>query len=336
MTSRIIALCGHCMLALLFVSSASGQQRTFVSAFGSDGNPCSRAAPCRNFAQAISQTSAGGEVIVLDPAGYGPVTITKPVSIIATPGVYAGISVFSGDGIDINSGASDTVILRGLTVNNQGSNGSGIFFTAGGTLHVEGCVVNGFSNATGIEFNGAGKLEVKDCIIRGNSFGIGLVPPTPDLVVATIDQVRLEGNLNNGLYAREGSTVTISDSIASANGLNGFSAFSAFGGSVQMNLLRCLAFRNVNAGIAADDFSPTASVEVNVDSCVASGNGFGIVARSTSTGISTARVSDSTITDNGTGLLNNGSPAVLLSRTNNSIEGNTINTSGPIGSFTAK
>src|SRR5262249_13073951 len=149
-------------------------QRTFVSGGGSDGNPCSRTAPCRTFTQAISQAAAGGEVIVLDSAGYGPFSITQAVSITAPAGVYAGISVFSGDGIDINAGASATVILRGLTINNQGSTGSGIICNSAGTLHVESSVVNGFSSGQGVFFQSPGKLEVKDCIFRGNSIGIGV------------------------------------------------------------------------------------------------------------------------------------------------------------------
>jgi hypothetical protein len=72
-------------------------QRTFVASTGNDANACSIAAPCGGFARAITQTSAGGEVIVLDSAGYGVVTITQSVSIIASTEVYAGISVFSSD-----------------------------------------------------------------------------------------------------------------------------------------------------------------------------------------------------------------------------------------------
>jgi hypothetical protein len=112
--------------SLLFVTlvssiSAAQVQRTFVSGLGNDINPCSRTAPCRTISHSLMGTSAGGEVIVLDSAGYGTFSITQSVSIIAPPGVYAGISVFSGDGIDINAGSTDTVILRGLTVENQGS-----------------------------------------------------------------------------------------------------------------------------------------------------------------------------------------------------------------------
>ena len=129
MCKRIIAsLFLFGFFGVLSVATASAQApRTFVSGLRSDSNPCTRTAPCRNFAQAISQTSPGGEVVVLDSAGYGAFTITQAVSITAPPGVYAGISVFSGDGITITAGGSDTVILRGLTLNNQAAPGPGLF-----------------------------------------------------------------------------------------------------------------------------------------------------------------------------------------------------------------
>jgi hypothetical protein len=118
----VSCLLGSALTVILVGSNALGQsQRTFVSGLGSDGGQCSRAAPCRTFTQALSQTNPGGEVYVLDSAGYGPFTINKSVAIVAPEGVTAGISVFSGDGISINAGGSDTIILRGLTVNNQGA-----------------------------------------------------------------------------------------------------------------------------------------------------------------------------------------------------------------------
>ena len=197
------------LFVAILASVATAQvQRTFVSGLGDDGNPCSRTAPCRTFGQAISHTIPGGEVIVLDSAGYGPVTITQGVSLIAPPGVHAGISVFSGDGIDINAGASDTIILRGLTVNNQGSFGNGIVFNMGGTLHIENCVVNGFSSgfSAGVLFQRAGTLEVKDSIMRGNFYGIKVAGSGsgPGTALATIEQVRLEGSGSIGLLVEAG------------------------------------------------------------------------------------------------------------------------------------
>jgi hypothetical protein len=152
---------GSILFVMLMFSSASAQaQRTFVSGLGNDANPCNRAAPCRNFVQAISGTSAGGEVVVLDSAGCGAIpSITQAVSITAPPGVYAGITVFSGDGIDINAGASDTVILRGLTINNQGSAGNGIVFNSGGTLRIESCVVNGFTTGANGAFSSTARAR---------------------------------------------------------------------------------------------------------------------------------------------------------------------------------
>src|SRR5437870_5836210 len=121
--------------------AAALAQRTFVSAAtGNDANPCTRAAPCRNFAAAIAQTLPGGEVVVLDSGGYGTVTITQSVSLIAPPGVYAGISVFAGTGITINAGASDVVTIRGLTLNGLGGQ-DGIVFNSGAALYVQDTVV---------------------------------------------------------------------------------------------------------------------------------------------------------------------------------------------------
>src|SRR6185369_12465612 len=92
--------------ALALLTSGLGHaaaQRAFVSAGGIDNPNCSLAAPCRSFAVAIAAIISGGEVIVLDSAGYGPVTITKSASIITPSGIYAGVSVFTGSGITINA-----------------------------------------------------------------------------------------------------------------------------------------------------------------------------------------------------------------------------------------
>ena len=94
---------GLLLMTLAFASASLAAQRTFVASTGLDANPCSIGAPCRSFGAAISHTDSDGEIIVLDSAGYGPVTIIQSVSIIAPPGVYAGISVFSGDGVTIDA-----------------------------------------------------------------------------------------------------------------------------------------------------------------------------------------------------------------------------------------
>src|SRR5690348_17010708 len=88
--------------------------RTWVSGVGDDANPCSRTAPCKTFAGAISKTAAGGEIDALDPAGYGAVTITKAITLDGGGGQVASVLVSGTNGIVVQAGANDIVILRNL------------------------------------------------------------------------------------------------------------------------------------------------------------------------------------------------------------------------------
>src|SRR5437868_3307208 len=86
--------------------------RTWVSGVGDDVNPCSRTAPCKTFAGAISKTAAGGEISVLDPGGFGAVTVTKSISIVNDYSGEAGILASATTGVLVNAGPTDIVILR--------------------------------------------------------------------------------------------------------------------------------------------------------------------------------------------------------------------------------
>jgi len=123
------------VIAVFLAIPASAAQRTFVSYRGSDLNPCAVDSPCRSFAAAIAQTNANGEVVAVDSAGYGPVTITQAVTIVAPLGVHAGISVFSGDGVTINAGLNDVVVLRNLYINSQGGV-NGVTLSVAAALHI--------------------------------------------------------------------------------------------------------------------------------------------------------------------------------------------------------
>jgi hypothetical protein len=285
----------------------------------------------------------------LDSAGYGPVTITQSISLIAAPGSYAGISVFSGDGIDVNAGGTDTIILRGLTINNQGSTGKGIVFNTGGKLYVEECTVSGFSSAPampvgiGLAFLGLGVLEVKATTLRGNYYGIFIKPPSDQfagfIAQAVLERVSLEGNVLDGLIAWAGSRVTVHDSNSSGNNGAGFKAFSNNTSFVQMHLKDCVAFNNSVGPGGVGIFAlagGTGNVYVDVENCALYDNSTGIQSESDSTGIATVRVSNSTITHNGVGVSNGGPPAVLLSRGNNTVEANSTDIGGTVGAYTAK
>src|SRR5690242_2096621 len=105
--------------------------RSFVSPAGNDADNCSLAAPCRTFAAAYTATNAGGEIAVLGTAGYGPLTITKAISIVNGGGFEAGIPVPSGGiGITVTAGATDAVSLRGLSIEGAGVGATGIRFNS--------------------------------------------------------------------------------------------------------------------------------------------------------------------------------------------------------------
>jgi len=186
MLRRTCALAIFALASFVLATTDAGAtaQRTFVASNGNDANTafsCSIVKPCRGFAAAIGVTAAGGEVIVLDSAGYGPVTITKSVSIIAPPGVYAGVTVFSGNGITVNAPGA-TVALRGLSIIGQGgTNGvdySGVS-SPGGALLIDNCEIRGMSGV-GIQVtNNSGfhrlSVLVKHSIVHDNASAFKLV-----------------------------------------------------------------------------------------------------------------------------------------------------------------
>jgi hypothetical protein len=120
------------VVVLLGTTMLYGQaSRTWVSGVGDDANPCSRTAPCKTFAGAISKTAAGGEIDAMDPAGYGAVTITKAITIDGGGGQVASVLVSGTNGIVVQAGPSDVVILRNLRINGIGTGINGIRFLSG-------------------------------------------------------------------------------------------------------------------------------------------------------------------------------------------------------------
>jgi hypothetical protein len=278
-------------------------QRAFVSGGGSDNNPCNIAAPCRTIGTALGAVAPGGELVVLDSAGYGPFTVNKPVTIIASQGVYAGVSVSSGDGITINAGPADVIILRGLTVNGVGGS-NGIVFNSGQTLFVERCNINGFL-ANGLNFNGAGRLFARDSNIRNNAAsGIRMAGSASVPALASIDHVRLEAN-GTGLSALDRAKASVRNSVASGN----------------------------VTGVAVNP--STAPAEINIERCLVANNATGVLAQGSGGGIGTLRISKSTIVENGLGLSGQ-SGGALLSGGRNKLGGNTTDSSGTIGSYTLR
>jgi hypothetical protein len=145
----LLAVITGLFLPFLALAPAHAQAtRTWVSGVGDDANPCSRTAPCKTFAGAISKTAANGEINCLDPGGFGAVTITKAITISCEAGT-AGVLVSGANGIIVNAAAADVVTLKGLDIDGVGTGLNGIRFLAGAALVVDTCVIRGFTSAAG-------------------------------------------------------------------------------------------------------------------------------------------------------------------------------------------
>ena len=153
---------------VFFASLAHAQAtRTWVSGVGDDVNPCSRTAPCKTFAGAISKTAAGGEINCLDPAGFGAVTITKAITIDCLH-TLGGVLAAATNGVIVNAVASDRIVLRGLDINGIGTGVDGIRFINGGSLHVENSVIYGMQN--GIMIHTANEIYIKNSSVVSDTF----------------------------------------------------------------------------------------------------------------------------------------------------------------------
>jgi hypothetical protein len=291
-TTRWINLVAVCFVYLICTSLAQAQAtRTWVSGVGNDADPCSRTAPCKTFAGAISKTAAGGEIDALDPAGYGAVTITKAMTIDGGTGSgWASILAAGTNGVIVNAGANDKVILRHISFNGVNQTLSpginGIRYLAGKQLNVEQCVIFGF-NTNGIDFSvGAGRnLYVKDTDFTNiTGTAISITAPASGFHVANIDNVHLEGN-GNGVVIAANCFAMVSNSSIFQSTTNGLSAANG--------------------------------ATINVESVVLAHNGTGV----NSVAGSVFRLSNTTIYNNGTGISAGGSVRGFF---NNRVFGNGV------------
>lgn len=249
--------------------------RTWVSGVGDDANPCSRTAPCKTFAGAISKTAAAGEINVLDPGGFGAVTITKSITIDGG-GFLAGVLVSGTNGIVVSAGATDRVVLRGLLIDGLNTGLSGIRFLAGGALHVENCNIFEFTGV-GIDFEPnqatASQVFVSHTRIFANaSHGILVKPAGGGTAVATVEDCIIKNNTLTGVRGEDNATVSIRRTSAASNG-NGFVATATSLASV-MNIDDSQATGNSSSGVAAG--FGTAAATIRLGNSMITGNTFGL------------------------------------------------------------
>ena len=287
-------------IALLFVMSAGSAQaqatRTWVSGVGDDANPCSRTAPCKTFAGAISKTAPAGEINCIDPGGFGALTITKAIAI-KCDGLEAGVLVSGTNGIVISAATTDTVYLSGLDFEGLNSSLSGVLINTAANVHIVNCVIRGF-NTAGINVDNSTsgvRVDVIDTVVADNA-GEGIISrPTGSVGNRVmIDRTRVSNNGGDGVMAN--GTLTT--------------------GSIKMSIRDSEAVHNAADGYVA--FSAGAASEIMIDSSTAYDNNRGI--NSSGTG-AIVRFTRSSISANAIGVNQVGAGSAL-SYITNSIDGN--------------
>jgi hypothetical protein len=303
-----------CAVLVLGFSTAGFAQasRTWVSGVGDDVNPCSRTAPCKTFAGAISKTAAGGEINCLDSGGFGTLTTTKSITV-KCEGCIGGILAAGTFGVTVNDSASATpntaiVTLSGLDIEGFNTGTNGIRFFSGAKLHVHKTQIRDFRQSGGggngilIDPNttagGPKKITVADSYITdngstANNAGILIRPTGNANVNVSVNNTQMEANTSaifmDGSGGAGASNLSVSNSIMTAGSINGI-AVSSTGG----------------AFVATVDNS-TMSLNVGVGAAVAGAQG-------------TLRLGNNTIVSNVTGVSNSG--GTLQSFKNNQIAGN--------------
>ncbi len=216
--------------SLLWTAPAQAQAtRTWVSGVGDDANPCSRTAPCKTFAGAISKTAAKGEINCIDPGGFGAVTITKAITI-SCPNVEAGVLVSGTNGIIVNTAAvGDVVVLEGLDIEGLGTGLNGVRIVSG-SVYIRNCTIRDFQgaapNGNGVFVNGAAssRVFVTDSKIANNRNGVDVLGSAADGSVANaavLDNVLLDKNSGFSLRVSQVGSVILNNTtmIGSANSI---------------------------------------------------------------------------------------------------------------------
>jgi hypothetical protein len=256
-------LCGLAALALgLFAAAAPASAqatRTWVSGVGDDANPCSRTAPCKTFAGAISKTIANGEIDCLDPGGFGPLTITKAITIDCS-GTFGSVLVSGTNGIVIAiSGATGSVVIRGLSFQGLGLGLDAIRWVGGGrSLHLENVAIRGFTGH-GVEFaptNNADLYLRNVQVDDAAGGGVHIAPAGAASTEASIDASRFDNNGPFGVRVQDHGFATVSRSIASRS-VDGFLVATAVT-TASMTVYDSQATGNAGSGLKTT--GPNASI----------------------------------------------------------------------------
>ena len=229
----VLATALACSLA---TAPAHARARVFVASYGNDSNPCTFGSPCKTFQQALTTVDAGGEVTAIDSAGFGPMTITRAVTITSPDGVEAGIvPPTNGIAITINAGVSDAIVLRGLTIDGGGIGATGIQFNTGQSLTIDNCAIKSFVGqypaGTALNFVptasttiGVAQLSISNSILSNNAAYGAVIESGPEWTHAVVSHAQFKNNQwglaaigidNNSVFTQP--SVTVYDSVFALN-----------------------------------------------------------------------------------------------------------------------
>jgi len=272
-----ISILAVAILTLTVASMAQAQAtRTWVSGVGDDVNPCSRTAPCKTYAGAISKTAKDGEISTLDPGGFGTVTITKSLTINGGNGGQGYGSILSAlapQGVLVNitdvNDVRKSVRLDWLNINGASTGTDGIRMIAGNSLHVSNTLIDGMVGdgieiattsgtpnvivestqirncaTTGIRSNGTGtssiRMSVANSSITRNGIGFNIVNGT----LGSVHDSTVSNNTSHGLQVGEpvgGSNLNITGTNISHNGGTGVNVLN----NARARIARCNIFQNL-------------------------------------------------------------------------------------------
>ena len=276
--------------------------RTWVSGKGVDQAGCGPiATPCRTLQYAHDNTVSSGEIDVLDSAGYGPLAISKSISVIGDGSVAGVLSSGTGNAITITADVADSITLSGLSIEGAGVGSYGIKFTSGGKLTVTRCIVQQFAG-TGIYLSpasGTVNVTILDSIVTNSASGIGYAVGSTNTTTAQIflSRVTASNNSNYGLIVNGVGSGTASIQVSDTNFVG-----------------------NASVGLYFNQPVGTGSVSASIDRSYSAFNGAGMQVLKAS-----VRLNQSTITGNATQALFI-SGGTLTTLNNNNISGSIVGT----------
>ena len=294
------------LVALLMAGAVSAQAtRTWVSGVGDDVNPCSRTAPCKTFAGAISKTAAGGEISVLDPGGFGSLTITKSITLQGD-GDLASILNSNTSGVIVNCPTACTVGLRNIRLNGAGTTiGTfGVRVLAATKVTLEDVVIETSSIGVEVATSAATQVSLLRTTIRNVADTAGeaaiRIAPTASSVMLTVNDSHIDSLQRGVLVAPIGT------------------------GSAELYVRDSTLSGGAQDAIALLPAAPSPGPVISVFIDNSRITDFGAAGINASGGNTLVRLSDSTISGNATGVTRSNN-AVIQSFGNNRIVGNISN-----------